>query len=89
MNPTPPDPRARKTRLRTRWDAAAPGMRVPDAAAGADGEDLQVEPAAFDAAVCRLGLMPFPESPQGLREMHRALRHSGLDRPRGRPYRDL
>jgi ubiquinone/menaquinone biosynthesis C-methylase UbiE len=43
----------------------------------ADGEDLQVEPASFDAAVCRLGLMLFPDPLQGLREMHRALRPGG------------
>ena len=40
----------------------------------ADGEDLQIEAAAFDAAVCRLGLMLFPNPLRGLREMHRALR---------------
>ncbi len=43
----------------------------------ADGEDLQVEPGSFDAAVCRLGLMFFPDPLQGLREMHRALRPGG------------
>ena len=43
----------------------------------ADGEDLQVEPASFDAALCRLGLMFFPHPLQGLREMHRALRPGG------------
>jgi len=43
----------------------------------ADGEDLQVEAASFDAAVCRLGLMLFPNPLQGLREMHRALRPGG------------
>ena len=43
----------------------------------ADGEDLQVEAAAFDAAVCRLGLMLLPNPLQGLREMHRALRPGG------------
>jgi ubiquinone/menaquinone biosynthesis C-methylase UbiE len=43
----------------------------------ADGEDLQVEAASFDAAVCRLGLMLFPNPVQGLREMHRALRPGG------------
>ncbi len=43
----------------------------------ADGEDLQVEPASFDAAVCRLGLMLFPDPLQGLREMRRALRPGG------------
>lgn len=43
----------------------------------ADGEDLQVQPASFDAVVCRLGLMFFPDPRQGLREMHRALRPNG------------
>src|SRR6185295_8222891 len=43
----------------------------------ADGEDLQVEAASFDAAVCRLGLMLFLDPLQGLREMHRALRPGG------------
>ena len=43
----------------------------------ADGEDLPVETAAFDAAVCRLGLMFFAQPLQGLREMHRALRPGG------------
>lgn len=43
----------------------------------ADGEDLQVEAGSFDAAVCRLGLMLFPNPLQGLREMHRALRPGG------------
>ena len=43
----------------------------------ADGEDLQVEAASFDAAVCRLGLMLFPNPLQGLREIHRALRPGG------------
>jgi len=43
----------------------------------ADGEDLQVEAASFDAAVCRLGLMLFPDPLQGLRQMHRALRPGG------------
>ena len=43
----------------------------------ADGEDLAVPPATFDAVVCRLGLMFFPDPLQGLREMHRALRPGG------------
>ena len=43
----------------------------------ADGEDLPVEPASFDAAVCRLGLMLFPNPVEGLRSMHRALRPGG------------
>ncbi|RZL35243.1 MAG: methyltransferase domain-containing protein, partial [Rubrivivax sp.] len=40
-------------------------------------EDLRIEPASFDAAVCRLGLMLFPDPLQGLREIHRALRPGG------------
>lgn len=43
----------------------------------ADGEELGVPEASFDAAVCRLGLMFFPNPLQGLREMHRALRPGG------------
>jgi len=43
----------------------------------ADGEDLQVEPASFDAVVCRLGLMFFPNPLQGLHGMRRALRPGG------------
>ena len=43
----------------------------------ADGEDLGVPEASFDAAVCRLGLMFFPDPLQGLREVHRALRPGG------------
>ncbi|HEX6019199.1 MAG TPA: class I SAM-dependent methyltransferase [Burkholderiaceae bacterium] len=43
----------------------------------ADGEDLGVWAATFDAAVCRLGLMFFPDPLRGLRQMHAALRHGG------------
>lgn len=43
----------------------------------ADGEDLQVEPASFDAVVCRLGLMFFPAPMQGLHGIRRALRPGG------------
>ncbi len=43
----------------------------------ADGEDLPVESAAFDAVVCRLGLMLFANPVRGLGEMHRALRPEG------------
>jgi len=43
----------------------------------ADGEDLGVAEASFDAAVCRLGLMLFPDPLRGLREMRKALRPGG------------
>jgi len=43
----------------------------------ADGESLQIDAESFDAAVCRLGLMFFPDPRQGLREMHRALKPGG------------
>ena len=43
----------------------------------ADGEDLAVPAASFDAAVCRLGLMFFADPLRGLRAMHRALRPGG------------
>lgn len=43
----------------------------------ADGELLPFEPASFDAAVCRLGLMFFPNPLKGLQEMHRVLRPGG------------
>lgn len=43
----------------------------------ADGQHLKVRPASFDAAVCRLGLMFFPDPLQGLREIHRALKPGG------------
>jgi len=40
----------------------------------ADGEQMQVDEANFDAAVSRLGLMFLPDPLQGLREMRRALK---------------
>lgn len=43
----------------------------------ADGERLDVGEAEFDAAVCRLGLMFFPDPLAGLREMRRALKPGG------------
>jgi ubiquinone/menaquinone biosynthesis C-methylase UbiE len=43
----------------------------------ADGENLTVAEASFDAAVCRLGLMFYPDPGKGLREMFRALKPGG------------
>lgn len=43
----------------------------------ADGDQLGVEEAGFDAAVCRLGLMFFPDPLAGLREIRRALKDGG------------
>jgi SAM-dependent methyltransferase len=43
----------------------------------ADGESLPADAIGFDAALCRLGLMFFPQPLQGLRGMHRALRPGG------------
>jgi len=43
----------------------------------ADGEKLVVEEAGFDAAVCRLGLMFFPDPVLGLQAMFRALKPGG------------
>ena len=43
----------------------------------ADGEHLNVPDASFDAAVCRLGLMLFPDPLRGLREMFRTLKTGG------------
>lgn len=40
----------------------------------ADAEALTLEPASFDAAVCRLGLMLLPRPLQALRRMHDALK---------------
>jgi len=43
----------------------------------ADGERLDVGEAQFDAVVCRLGLMFFPDPLAGVREMRRALKPGG------------
>ena len=43
----------------------------------ADGESLETDEASFDAAVCRLGLMLFPDPLKGLKELHRALKPGG------------
>jgi len=42
-----------------------------------DGESLDVEPGAFDAAISRLGIMYFPDKPRALAEQRRALRPGG------------
>ena len=43
----------------------------------ADGESLRVADASFDAVVCRLGLMFYPDPGKGAREMFRALKPGG------------
>jgi ubiquinone/menaquinone biosynthesis C-methylase UbiE len=43
----------------------------------ADGEDLGLQEASFDAAICRLGLMFYPEPLKGLHEIFRALKQGG------------
>lgn len=45
--------------------------------ATADGERLNVPEGHFDAAICRLGLMLFPDPAKGLREMAQALKPGG------------
>jgi SAM-dependent methyltransferase len=42
-----------------------------------DGEELDVEPAAFDAVISRLGLIYFPDQERALAGMYRALRSGG------------
>jgi ubiquinone/menaquinone biosynthesis C-methylase UbiE len=42
-----------------------------------DAEQLDVEPAGFDAVITRLGLMYVPDQPRALLGMHRALRPGG------------
>ena len=43
----------------------------------ADGEELPVEAGSFDNAVCRLGLMLFPDPVRAVRALYRALRPGG------------
>src|ERR1700730_12828952 len=43
----------------------------------ADGENLEVADGDFDVAICRLGLMLFPDPGKALREMVRALKPGG------------
>jgi SAM-dependent methyltransferase len=42
-----------------------------------DGENMNVGEGEFDATICRLGLMFFPDAGKGLREMYRALKPGG------------
>jgi len=42
-----------------------------------DGEELDLEDDRFDAAICGLGLMYFPDPVQGLKEMKRVLKPGG------------
>ena len=73
--------------LATDLSPADPGIRKGQGArragygnvetAAADGENLDVGESVFDAAVCRLGLMFFPDPGKGLREMYRALKPGG------------
>ena len=42
-----------------------------------DGENLEVEPEAFDAVISRVGLIYFPDQQKTLRGMHRALKPGG------------
>ena len=44
----------------------------------ADGEALEISEAAFDAAICRLGLMFFPDPGKGLRAIALALKPGGM-----------
>ena len=52
--------------------------RLPNVATRAmDGEQLDVEPGSFDAAISRLGLMYMPDKAAALAEVRRALRPGG------------
>ena len=42
-----------------------------------DGEDLGVEPEAFDAVISRVGLIYFPDQEKALGSMRRALKPGG------------
>jgi cyclopropane fatty-acyl-phospholipid synthase-like methyltransferase len=42
-----------------------------------DGEQLDVDPGTFDAAISRLGLMYLPDKPRGLEQARAALREGG------------
>ncbi|WP_069130003.1 class I SAM-dependent methyltransferase [Rhodohalobacter halophilus] len=42
-----------------------------------DGQQLEIDDFHFDAAICCLGLMYFPDPVEGLKEMHRLLKPGG------------
>jgi SAM-dependent methyltransferase len=42
-----------------------------------DGEELDLGDASFDAVICRVGLIYFPDQKRALREIHRVLRPGG------------
>jgi SAM-dependent methyltransferase len=56
-------------------DAAAVGL--PLRTREVDGEELDVEPAGFDAVISRLGLIYLPDQPRALAGAYRALRSGG------------
>jgi ubiquinone/menaquinone biosynthesis C-methylase UbiE len=64
-------------------DISLPMLRVARAAtasarmAAADAQALPYRDSVFDAALCQLGLMFFPDLGQGLAEIHRVLRRGG------------
>jgi SAM-dependent methyltransferase len=63
---------AMATRARERF-AGAPNVSV----SVADGERLSFPDASFDAVLCNLGLMFFPDPVRGLKEFRRVLRPGG------------
>jgi SAM-dependent methyltransferase len=62
----------------TEAEAAARAAGVVNVAVRVvDGEALDVEPASFDSAICRLGLMYLPDKPTALAQARQALRPGG------------
>jgi ubiquinone/menaquinone biosynthesis C-methylase UbiE len=53
------------------------GMRPDVALAVEDGQALSFADASFDAVLCSMGLMFFPDPARGLAEFRRVLRHGG------------
>jgi ubiquinone/menaquinone biosynthesis C-methylase UbiE len=53
------------------------GKRANTALAVADGQSLGLSDKGFDAVICNMGLMYFPDPPRGLSEFHRVLRPGG------------